>query len=225
MVSFGKIVSIVNPILNLFIKNQPFFNIEYVPNSKLLESNWEIIRGELLELLKDEDTIPPIQSISKTQEYLTTDKKWKAFFLKIYGNYIDKNCATCPLSTEIIKKIPNVSTAFFSILDGHKHISKHEGSYKGVLRCHLGLITPKDKKSKISVGGEIRYWEEGKALLFDDTYPHEVWNDSDEKRVVLLLDIERPLPYKWLQKLNRTTLRLIKKTDFIQEAVEKAQSS
>ena len=30
-------------------------------------------------------------------------------------------------------------------------------------------------------------------MIFDDSHPHEVWNDCDSYRVVLFVDFERPL--------------------------------
>ena len=42
------------------------------------------------------------------------------------------------------------------------------------------------------VGNEVREWEEGKLLVFDDTIEHEAWNDSGEDRVILIFDIWRP---------------------------------
>ena len=44
------------------------------------------------------------------------------------------------------------------------------------------------------MGEDIRHWEEGKSMIFDDTFNHEVWNDTDETRVVLFVDVLRPLP-------------------------------
>ena len=83
----------------------------------------------------------------------------------------------------------------FSILSPHKHILPHCGPYKGVLRYHLGLIVPEDAENcRIRVGDDIRHWEPGKPLIFDDVFNHEVWNDTDETRVVLFVDVERPLP-------------------------------
>jgi hypothetical protein len=82
-----------------------------------------------------------------------------------------------------------------SILSPRKHILDHRGPYKGVLRYHLGLIVPEDAEScRIRVGEDYRHWEEGKSMIFDDTFNHEVWNDTDETRVVLFVDVMRPLP-------------------------------
>ena len=72
------------------------------------------------------------------------------------------------------------------------HIKAHRGSYKGVVRCHLGLIVPEPQKDvRMRVGDKMIYWEEGKCVIFDDTHKHEVWNDTNGIRVVLLFDVYR----------------------------------
>jgi len=44
----------------------------------------------------------------------------------------------------------------------------------------------------LRVGEKTRTWEEGKAIIFDDSYEHEVWNYSDCHRIVLVLDVWHP---------------------------------
>jgi hypothetical protein len=73
----------------------------------------------------------------------------------------------------------------FSVLAPKKHIPEHLGLWKGVLRYHLGLIVPKPVgSSRIRVGEDAEFWEEGKSMIFDDSHPHEVWNDCDSHRIV-----------------------------------------
>ena len=62
-----------------------------------------------------------------------------------------------------------------------------------ILRCHLPLLIPNGSACKIRVGDETRHWEEGKLLIFDDSYEHEAWNESDEDRFILMFDIPNPL--------------------------------
>ena len=38
-------------------------------------------------------------------------------------------------------------------------------------------------------------WDEGRVVIFDDMNPHEVWNDTDEVRIILLLHLRRPLRF------------------------------
>src|SRR5581483_6553925 len=100
-------------------------------------------------------------------------------FFCAYGVRVDENCRRCPETTRILKTIPGMQTAFFSILQPDMHIDPHSGPYGGVLRFHLALKVPEPRTAcRIRVGGDIRSWEEGKSLVFDDTYEHEAWNES-----------------------------------------------
>jgi hypothetical protein len=80
--------------------------------------------------------------------------------------------------------------AFFSYVAGHTHILPHCGFTNGHLRCHLSLVAT--GKSRIRVGEEVREWQLGKIVVFDDTFEHEVWNNSTEAGLVLLFDIFHP---------------------------------
>ena len=79
------------------------------------------------------------------------------------------------------------------------------------------------KRSSIRLGFEMRvgetiaHWEEGKTLLFDDTFEHEVWNDTDGLRVVLFMDVLRPLPF-FVGLLNRTIIKAIAASPFVRDA-------
>ena len=70
---------------------------------------------------------------------------------------------------------------------------------------------------RMRVGDRIVRWAEGETLVFDDTYDHEVWNDSQGTRVVLLVQFERPLrnPGKWIADLF---LGIVRRSAFVQEA-------
>lgn len=111
-----------------------------------------------------------------------------------------------------------MKTALFSILLPHKHIPEHRGYYKGVIRYHLGLIVPQSQeKCRIRVGNEVRHWEEGKSLIFDDTFQHEVWNKTDEIRVVLFLDFIRPMVFPF-SLINQLMIQFIAWSPLVQDA-------
>lgn len=87
-----------------------------------------------------------------------------------------------------------------------------------MLTCHLGLIVPaKAEHCRISVGEGIYHWEAGKTFVFDDTRKHEVWNDTDETRVVLLIQFRRPLRYPG-KLLGNLFLEAVRRSPFVQEA-------
>ena len=76
-------------------------------------------------------------------------------------------------------------------------LNPHNGPWSGILRMHLGVVVPGKDKCTLINGGEAYCWEEGKTVLFDDTYEHVAINDTNELRAVLFLDIMRPLPQPW----------------------------
>lgn len=176
-----------------------------------LEVNWETIRNELEQVLKYKDQLPAFQDIAEDDAYLTQDKNWKTFWLYNFGRIpIEKNLKRCPETARLLGNVPGLVSALFSILEPHKHIEPHRGPFKGIIRGLLALKIPEPRENvKIRVGSDIRTWEEGKFLVFDDTYNHEVWNDTDGVRVVLFMDVARPL-YFPLNLMNQLILKSFK---------------
>ena len=87
--------------------------------------------------------------------------------------------------------IPNRSpNVLFSMLRPGARIPPHNGLLNTRLICHLPLIVPKG--CGFRVGNETRDWKEGKAWVFDDTIEHEAWNNSDQRRIILLFETWRP---------------------------------
>lgn len=174
-----------------------------------LEADWRAIRAELDAVLQRREPIPPFQEISPEQAAITQDDRWRTYVLYAYGAKAHRNCRECPATTAAVERIPGMKTALFSILDAGKHIPPHRGPYKGLLRCHLGLRIPgRPGAVRLRVGDVHTTWREGAAVVFDDTFDHEAWNDSDAVRVVLFIDFVRPLraPLSWI---NGAILRLI----------------
>jgi ornithine lipid ester-linked acyl 2-hydroxylase len=195
-----------------------FFPLERFPWVAHIEQNWTTIREELERVLEDREALPNFQDISKDQIEITDDDRWKTFFLYGYGFKAKLGTEMCPRTAALMRQIPGMTTAMFSILSPHKHILDHRGPYKGVLRYHLGLIVPRDAQAcRIRVGEDIRHWEEGKSMIFDDTFNHEVWNDTDETRVVLFVDVLRPLPFPE-SAINSLIIKAIRYSPFVLDA-------
>ncbi|NEQ34300.1 MAG: aspartyl/asparaginyl beta-hydroxylase domain-containing protein [Leptolyngbya sp. SIO4C5] len=153
-----------------------------------LEANWLTIRQELSQLSSSDFLTYP-------EKYLL-DKKtgWDIYGIHFLGVRIDLNCEQCPETAKLVQAIPGIITAGFSRLAAGAHIIPHAGKPVGVLRCHLGLDVP--EKCGLRVGSEIKPWQEGKCLVFDDTSEHEAWNLSDRHRDVMLLDFRVPAGQK-----------------------------
>ena len=200
------------------VPDTPFLAPDEFPWVAALEAEWQPIRAELEQLLEAPERIPNFQDISRDQINLSKDDKWKSYFLYGYGYKMENNCRACPETTRIIESIPGMFTAFFSVLAPGKHIPIHRGPYRGLLRCHLALLVPEPREDCwIEVGGTTATWKEGRCIVFDDTYPHRVENNTDARRVVLFLDIKRPLNLPGAL-LNRMVLFLIRLSPYIQDA-------
>lgn len=201
------------------IGNEAFFDPKEFPWVTQLENNWQTIRKELDLVLQYADNLPNFHDISPDQaRSLTQDNLWKTYFLYGFGTKAEQNCQYCPQTADLLAQIPSMKTAFFSILLPGKHIPEHRGPYKGFIRYHLGLKVPEPReKCRIRVGEETRYWEEGKSLIFDDSFPHEAWNETDGIRVVLFVDIVRPLAFPG-SLINQLVINLIAWSPFVKDA-------
>lgn len=200
------------------VGDPPVFDTSLFPQLAPLEANWRTIRAELDRVLEARDALPPFQMVSPDQKRIAKGDRWKTFILYGFGHKAEKNCAQCPETARLLEQIPGLQTAFFSILSPGYHIPPHRGVTKGLVRGHLGLKVPQDRANcTIRIGTTSNMWEEGKLLVFDDTYDHEVWNNTEEERVVLLFDIIRPMRFGG-RMLNEAFLRGIRWTAYYKDA-------
>lgn len=200
-----------------------FFEPESYPWVSDIEAEWLAVRKELDALLVRRKEIPNFQDVSDAQKVLTDGEQWKTFWLYAYGQKAEDNCARCPETVRLLKRIPGMKSAMFSILAPKKHIPEHRGLWKGVLRYHLGLIVPgPDGASRIRVGKDVRSWQEGKSMIFDDSHPHEVWNECNADRVVLFVDFERPVFFP-LSLLNRLIIWIISRSPSVAEPMDRVR--
>jgi aspartyl/asparaginyl beta-hydroxylase (cupin superfamily) len=182
-----------------------------------IECEWRVIREELDRVLVRKADLPNVQDITVDANAISRDAGWKIFPLIAYGIRSRPNIDLCPQTWRIVRRIPGLKTAMFSILEPAKRIPPHRGPYNGVLRLHLGLLIPEPReKLAIRVGPEQRHWQEGRVLIFDDAYEHEVCNASSELRVVLFVDFAKPLRFP-ANVLNRMLLGLALFTPFLRE--------
>lgn len=200
------------------VSNDPVLDVRDFEWTQMLRDNWEAIRDEArATALIHENASPSLANISPDHRTIAPVNKWRSFFLWGYGYAIDENIARCPTTSALVARIPHLNSAFFSILAPGTHIPAHRGVTKGLLTCHLGLEVPRSGDVRMRVRDRVVRWAEGETLLFDDTYDHEVWNDTDGTRVVLLIQVRRPLrqPGKWVADLF---LNLVRRSPFVQEA-------
>lgn len=202
------------------VSTAPVLDAAEFPWVPELEAAWPEIRKELDRVLVNPEDLPPFHVMSPDQARISKGDHWKTFGFYVYGNRVEENCALCPVTAAVIERLPGMRTAFFSVLDPGYHIPPHRGPTRAVIRCHLALRVPREReRCWIRVGDRVCHWTEGKCLLLDDTYEHEVHNDTDELRVVLFLDIDRPSD--WLgTRFNRLVIRMIAASRYIKEPMK-----
>jgi len=192
-----------------------------------LEAHHADVQKECLQLLDIKERLTDVRALGAgyTEGGIHT-AQWKAFMFKS-GDFIEENCRLAPKTAALIRNIPGVYTAFFSVLYPHQVITPHWGYYKGFLRYHLGVLIPANNQNKQCwirvndnqaqndlndkdqiVNGERYYWKNGEGIIFDDNYLHDAANESDEIRVVLWLDLRRKMPF-YVALINRVCLWLV----------------
>ncbi len=178
-----------------------FFERESFDWVPAVEAAAPAIRAELEAVLASgaEGFRPYIQSDPNRprmdDNQLLDSGQWSTLFLCENGKPSDDVIARCPRTWQALQAAPlpriaHSPTIMFSLLRPGARIAPHTGMQNTRLICHLPLIVP--RHCGFRVGNEVREWEEGKLLIFDDTIEHEAWNDSREDRVVLIFDVWRP---------------------------------
>ncbi|RDS80046.1 aspartyl/asparaginyl beta-hydroxylase domain-containing protein [Dyella psychrodurans] len=184
----------------------------YFPDAARFVASWRQIRDEALALAAHMQTIPRFHEIMPAQAEISANdgKDWRLCVLKIYGTDVEKNMALCPTLGHIVSLSPDVLSASLSFLAPHKHIPRHRGPFRGVLRYQLGLSVPLDDDGRpaavLSLNDHEHRIGDGQHLLWDDTYPHEVWNNSNQMRAALLLDVRRRHMPADLRMLSRALI-------------------
>lgn len=180
------------------VPNRPLLPISTFPQLSVLQDNWQTIRDEALALYGS-GQIATKTDLPASSFY--RDNRWKSFYLKNYDNPIPSAWALAPKTRALIEQVPGMNIALFAVLMPGKSLSRHHDPFALSLRYSLGLSTPNSEKCGLMVDGAPYIWRDGEAVLFDETYLHSAYNDTDQPRIILMTDIDRPLWLPPLQKL------------------------
>lgn len=176
------------------VPDRPVYDSSEFASLATIEANWQLIARELDQVLLDREKLPPFHKISPDQKYISKGDSWKVFLLYGFGVPSVRNCARCPETSRLLRMVPGLRSAWFSIPAPRYHIPAHRSITKTVLRTHLGLKIPdRAEDCFMRVGDSKVIWQQGKCVVFDDFYRHEVWNNTDQERVVLIFDFDRPM--------------------------------
>lgn len=194
----------INALLYLTsrLSSKPYHATDNFPELKVLQENWQQIRVEGLNLME-------LGRIQKSDQYNDAGFNsffktgWKRFYLKWYGDSHPSAQSLCPLTTELLASIPTVKAAMFAELPPGARLVRHRDPYAGSMRYHLGLATPNDPGCFIEVDGERYSWRDGEGVIFDETFIHYAENTTEQNRLILFCDVERPLRFAWATAFNR----------------------
>ena len=179
----------------------------YFKNHNIFEDNFIILKDEALNYL---NVIGGIKKLSFTRDslngensYIGSDMKindegiesgWRLVTLKIGSKTTDVCNIYFSKLKKILDEVPEIVACALSILEPGVMIPIHNGYYKGILRYMIPLVVPKDKENCFLWVNGIKYcWTAGKSVLWDDMYPHKVYNNTNENRILFYMDVIRPL--------------------------------
>ncbi len=185
-------------VYNSFVHTPSVLNAEdYFPGAAEFTNNWQELREEALQLTNDLDRVPKFHELMPEQYQLSAhgEKEWRMFVLRAYGLDIQENLNKCPKLRELVRANPAIKSASLSFLAPGKQVPTHTGPFRGITRFYMGLDVPTDESGQpgvnLTINDESFRLGNGEALLWDDTYPHSVENNTDQWRIALLLDVYR----------------------------------
>ena len=210
LTSFSSFLAPINAFMYLFsaVPNRPYLKVEAFPELRTLRENWMVIRDEAMALyhaghVKASDKLDDASFNSFFR------RGWKRFYLKWYGDDLPSAQQMCPNTVNLLRQVPGVKAAMFTLLPPGGELMRHRDPYAGSLRYHLGLITPNSEDCRIWVDGEPYHWRDGEDVLFDETFIHRARNDADTDRIILFCDVERPMRFRFATWFNRLFARVV----------------
>lgn len=175
-----------------------FYSPKLFPELNILKENWKEIRDEILNYEKNNGQLEGFSAVSAPEVQGGT---WTMIYLMSFMRKYHKNQSMFPFTMSLIDKIPNCVLASISVLPPNTEIKPHYGDTNGIVRAHLGLIVPAPYPTiAIKVGDEEQGWVEGDFMCFINVHKHQVWNRSNARRYVLMIDfVPKPLKNRQME--------------------------
>lgn len=210
LTDFTVLLAPFNALMVLFSRTPAtvFVDPARFPELAPLREHWRTIRDEAM-ALDDAGRIRAAATYNDIGFNSFFRTGWKRFYLKWYGDDLPSARALCPRTVALVRAIPTVKAAMFACLPPGARLVRHRDPYAGSLRYHLGLRTPNSPRCYIEVDGQRYFWRDGEAMMFDETFIHHAENTTDERRIILFCDVERPLRTAPLRWFNRGFARLV----------------
>lgn len=172
----------------------PLWPRALVPIGTFLEEHFDDFRADLARIMEAE-TFRGLHRgafVSETQ-FTPHDDDWQTVYFFLNQKFVPQNCEVAPRTCELLRsrrelaqcRTPSAGAGFVRLRPGAR-LKPHYGNGPR-LSVHLGLRVPKAGDIHMKVGTATVRWEEGRSVVFDDTFIHTVKHDGDEPRFVLLL--------------------------------------
>jgi len=223
-------------IISSNVRTEEFLDLqENFGNYVKFEDKYEIIKDEVMGFINKEGVknVPLTRdSYGGENEKIGSDVKidekgqesgWRLITLKA-GDEITSKCSdNFPSLAKVLKDVPEVVSCVLSILEPGIMIPIHVGYYKGILRYMLPLSVPDDRENCFLWVNGLKYsWMNGKSVLWDDTYPHKVYNNTNQTRVLLYMDIIRPMN-GFLKNMNMFVLNLMQNSQVVKDEIKRTE--
>lgn len=182
------------PYLRIFGDYTPsapiFAKRDECPWLERAEAAWHVVRDEVESYRRDRGTGVRASFVPDDVDI----RGWDAINFVSYLHWYRRNCRAFPRTLTLLRSIPDLITAYVSILAPGAGLPVHNGDTNTTYRCHLGLVVPPGSVDVLGleVGGERTGWREGAAFAFNEAPRHFVWNHTEHERVVLVFDVLRP---------------------------------
>ncbi len=189
------------------VPTRPFLDLKDFPEMAALRDNWQTIREEARELLGGGNLKAASDHVDIGFNSFF-QRGWRRFYLKWYDTPPASARALCPKTVALLESIPTVNAAMFALLPPGARLNEHRDPSAASVRYHLGIITPNSDECFINVDGQKYSWRDGNDVMFDETYLHYAENRTDQTRLILFCDVERPLHTAPVRALNRLFERI-----------------
>ncbi len=156
-----------------------------------IENNWPEIKDEVQNLVKETDK----EFTSNKYVGLTQDDSWSSYTFLFWQIRVKKPPLgeRCPILYRYLQQVPGLVSFSLSRIAPQTTLKEHRGDTNAVMRCHLGIEIPAGLPDcGLQAGLEQQGWGEGKWLFFNDAYKHSAWNNTDKRRIVIIMDVIRP---------------------------------
>jgi len=172
--------------------SRPVHELSRFPGLQLLRDHWQEIRDEAL-ALSATGQVKKADQQDDLVFYSFMKRGWKRFYLKWYRGAVPSARRLCPRTVELLEQTGCVNGAMFTLLEPHSRLGKHRDPFAGTLRYHLALSTPGSEDCWMRLDDTRYVWHDGEDFLFDSSYVHSAHNKTDQPRLVLFCDVERPM--------------------------------